>query len=115
MRRFVVANPFLCAGVTGTLLFGLWLALGLQPNDSGIGQVLFYAWRVLAAPVHLATNVLGPLTNGWPDALDGGAAVLVGLLPYLLADSLWRWGRRTGRIPMPRLFDHVPEGDGGHP
>jgi hypothetical protein len=101
MRRLVVANPFLTAGLIGTLLFGIWLALGLPP-DEGVGQALFYVWRVLAAPVHLATNVLSPLTDRWPDALDGGAAVVVGLVPYVVADALWRWGRRRGRVPAPR-------------
>jgi hypothetical protein len=95
MRRLVAANPFLSAGLLGTLLFGLWLVLGLHPHDGGVGQASFYVWRVLAAPVHLATNVLSPLTDPWPDALDGGAAVVVGLVPYVAADRLWRrWLRR---------------------
>lgn len=74
MRRFVAANPVLTTGLLGTLLFGVWLALGLQPRDGGLGQATFYLWRVLAAPVHLASNALAPLTNDWPDALAGGAS-----------------------------------------
>jgi hypothetical protein len=101
MHRFAAANPFLTAGLIGVLLFGIWLASGLEPGDGGLGQALFYAWRILAAPVHLATNVLGPLTNHWPDALDGGAAVVVGLFPYVMADALWRRGRRR-RAPWRR-------------
>jgi hypothetical protein len=97
MPRFILANPFLSAGLTGTLLFGIWLAFGLYPDDGGVGQALYFAWRVLAAPVHLATNVLAPFTDRWPDALDSGAAVVVGLLPYMVADALWRWGRQRGR------------------
>ena len=91
----------MCIGVLGTLVFGLWLALGLHPRDGGIGQATFYLWRVLAAPVHLATNVLAPLTDGWPDALDAAAAVVVGLLPYAVADALWRRraARRQGTTP----------------
>jgi hypothetical protein len=58
MPRFVVANPFLTFGLTGTLLFGVWLALGPEPADGGAGQLLFVLWRTSAAPVHLATNVL---------------------------------------------------------
>jgi len=96
MRRFVTANPFLSVGLVGTVIFGLWISLGLDPSDGGTGQASYYVWRVLAAPVHLATNVLGSVTDRWPDALDGGAAVVVGLMPYLVADWLWR-RRMRGR------------------
>jgi hypothetical protein len=100
MRRFLAANPFLSVGLLGTFIFGTWLALGLQPHDGGVGQAGFYLWRVLAAPVHVAANVLGRVTNDWPDVLDAGAAVVVGLLPYLAADALWRrWRRRRGHRP----------------
>jgi hypothetical protein len=102
MRRLVVANPFLTAGLTGTLIFGIWMALGLQPDDGGVGEALFLVWRVLAAPVHVAANVLAPFTNRWPDALDAGAAVVVGLSPCVAADALWRWGRRRGREELNR-------------
>jgi hypothetical protein len=98
MRHFILANPFLSAGLIGTLLFGIWLALGLHPDDGGVGQALYYACRVLAAPVHLAANGLAPFTDRWPDALDAGAAVVVGLFPYALADALWRWGRQRGGV-----------------
>jgi hypothetical protein len=97
MRRFIVANPFLSAGLIGTLLFGIWLALGLQPNHGVVGQALYVSWRLLAAPVHLAANLLGPFTDHWPDALDGGAALVVGLFPCVMADVLWRWGLRRRR------------------
>jgi hypothetical protein len=90
MRRFVTTNPFLCVGLLGTLIFGIWIVLGLDPSDGGAGQASYFVWRVLAAPVHLATNVLSPVTDHWPDALDGGAAVVVGLVPYVAADGLWR-------------------------
>jgi hypothetical protein len=99
MRRFLAANPFLSVGLLGTLIFGTWIALGLDPQDGGAGQAVFYVWRVLAAPVHLAANVLAPLTNDWPDVLDAGAAVVMGLLPYLAADALWRRWRRRGDRP----------------
>jgi hypothetical protein len=97
MRRFIVANPFLSAGLIGTLLFVIWLALGLQPDGGGVGQALYFSWRVLAAPVHLAANLLGPFTDHWPDALDGGAALGVGLFPCVMADALWRRGLRRCR------------------
>ena len=90
MRTFLRANPFLATGVLGTLIFGAWLAAGLSPRDGGVGEVVFYVWRVLAAPVHFATNVLAPVTNSWPDALDALAAVAAGLLPYALADWVLR-------------------------
>ncbi len=100
LRRLLTTHPFLCTGVLGTLVFGVWLALGLHPRDGGIGQATFYLWRVLAAPVHLAANILAPLTDGWPDALDAAAAVVVGLLPYTVADALWRRAvaRRQGNV-----------------
>jgi hypothetical protein len=98
MRRFLVANPFLSLGLLGTAIFGFWLLAGLDPSDGGVGQATFYLWRVLAAPVHVAANVLSPLTDGWPDPLDGAAAVLAGLLPCMAADGVWRrWNR--GRRP----------------
>jgi hypothetical protein len=102
MRHFMVANPFLSAGLTGILVFGIWVALGLQPDDGGVGQGLYLAWRVLAAPVHLAANVLAPLTDRWPDALDACAAVVLGLFPYVVADALWRWGRQRVRMSAGR-------------
>jgi hypothetical protein len=97
MRSVLRSNPFLCLGVLGTLLLALFVVLGLQPHDGGIGQLLFHAWRLLAAPVHLAANLLAPVTDGWPDALDAAAAIVTGLLPYLLADWLVR--RWRGRKP----------------
>jgi len=104
MRRFVVANPFLTVGLVGVLLFVLGLVLGLHPQDGGVGQATFFLWRVLAAPVHLAANVLAPVTDRWPDVLDAGAAVLVGLLPYAAADALWRrWRRATGAPARDRV------------
>ena len=102
MRRFVAANPFLSVGLLGTVIFGLWILLGLHPADGSVGQAMFYVWRVLAAPVHLAANVLAPLTNRWPDVLDAGVAVLVGLVPYVVADALWRRWQRGRREPAPR-------------
>jgi hypothetical protein len=94
MRRFLAANPFLSVGLLGIVIFAVWLVLWPDPGDGGVGQALFYVWRVLAAPVHLAANVLAPITDRWPDALDGGAAAALGLVPYLAADALWRrWSR----------------------
>ena len=90
MRSVLRSHPFLALGLLGVLLFAMWLALGLQPHDGGLGQALFYAWRVLAAPVYLATNLLAPVTDRWPDALDAAAALLVGLSPYVAADWLVR-------------------------
>jgi len=90
MRSVLRSHPFLTLGLFGVLLFGLWLALGLQPHDGGVGQALFYAWRVLAAPVYLATNLLAPITDRWPDALDAAAALVVGLSPYVAGDWLVR-------------------------
>lgn len=90
MRALLRTNPFLSIGLLGTLIFGVWLAAGLSPRDGGVGEVVFHVWRVLAAPVHVATNLLAPITNSWPDALDALAAVAVGLLPYALADWVLR-------------------------
>jgi hypothetical protein len=101
MRRFLAANPFLSFGLLGCSIFGFWLVAGFDPHGGGVGQVLFFVWRVLAAPVHLATNVLAPLTDHWPDALDAGAAVAVGLVPYLAADVLWRRWTHRRRTPAP--------------
>ncbi|HEY0971803.1 MAG TPA: hypothetical protein VGE02_12615 [Gemmatimonadales bacterium] len=96
MRSSLRSHPFLGIGLLGLLLFALWLALGLQPRDGGVGEALFYTWRVLAAPVHLAANVLAPVTDGWPDVLDAAAVVVVGLLPYVAADWIVRQLRRRG-------------------
>jgi hypothetical protein len=103
MRSVLRSHPFLALGLCGVLLFTVWLALGLQPHDGGVGQALFYAWRVLAAPVHLAANLLAPLTDAWPDALDATAALLAGLLPYVGADWLLRrWRGRRVSASLPR-------------
>lgn len=102
MRSTLRSHPFLAVGLLGTLVLGLWIALGLDPRDGGIGQLLFYTWRVLAAPLHLAANVLSPVTDRWPDVLDGAAVVVVGLLPYVVADWLlrrWRVARSAGHRP----------------
>jgi hypothetical protein len=87
-------HPFLALGILGLLLFGLWLALG-APTDGGVGTALFYSWRVLAAPVHLAANLLAPVTDKWPDVLDAAAVVIAGLAPCAAADWIVRrWRRR---------------------
>lgn len=92
------SHPFLGVGLLGIALFGIWLMLGAETRDGGLGHLLFYSWRLLAAPIHLATNVLAPVTDRWPDAADGIAAVVVGLLPYAGADWLLR--RRRRRRPI---------------
>jgi hypothetical protein len=96
LRRFLAANPFLFLGIVGVAIFGVWLALGLGPGDGGPGQALFWSWRVLAAPVHLAANLLAPFTDRWPDPLDAAAAVVAGLIPYIVADLAWRRIRARG-------------------
>jgi hypothetical protein len=107
-RRVLGSNPFLCTGVLGTLLFSLGLALSLQPRDGGVGQAMFYVGRVLAAPVHLASNLLAPITDSWPNALDAGAAVLAGLLPYVATDALWRRWRARVRATASRTLRRAP-------
>jgi hypothetical protein len=89
MRRFLQSNPFLAIGILGALLMGLWIAFGLSP-EAGVGRGIFLLWRTLAAPIHLATNVVGRYTETWPTALDALAALAVGILPYLVADWLLR-------------------------
>jgi hypothetical protein len=76
----------------------VWLLLGSP--QAGAGRVLFWTWRVLAAPLHAAANLLAPLTDNWPDPLDAAAAVLLGLLPWALADVIWRRVRRR-QVPHP--------------
>jgi hypothetical protein len=80
---------------------GLWIALDL-PHDHGVGRAIFLSWRALAAPVHMAANLLSPFTDEWPDLLDAAAALVAGLMPYAFADWLrrrWRASRRGGSGP----------------
>lgn len=86
-------HPFLAVGILGMLLFVLWLAVG-APIE-GVGRVLFYSWRTLAAPMHLAANLLSPVTDTWPDVLDSAAVAVSGLAPYAAADwFVRRWQRQ---------------------
>lgn len=95
--RALASNPFLTLGLAGVLVFAAWVLLGLDPRDGGVGQGLFLLWRALAAPVHVAANLLAPATDQWPDALDAGAALVAGLVPYVLADAIWRRWRARAR------------------
>lgn len=84
LTEMIRDNPFLCAAfLAGLTLFALI-------SDVGSSSILNPAWNVLGFGFHL--------TAGWPERLlpDApewmllAAAGVIGLIPYLLADVIWR-------------------------
>jgi len=78
-------NPFLCAA----FLAGICLAA----VESGVGSatVLGWMWTILGYGFQLTASwpqKLLPGASGW---LEVGMGIALGLIPYLLADVVWRF------------------------
>lgn len=84
LKEMVVDNPFLCAA------FLAGLALAALHSDLGSSAILQTIWAVLGFGFHLTsswTDKLMPAAAGW---LAAAMAFVLGLIPYLLADMIWR-------------------------
>lgn len=84
LAEMVRDNPFLC------IAFLAGLCLAAVEADVGPREFLNWMWTVLGFGFHL--------TSGWPENLIPGSTgwlaigmgIVLGLIPYVLADIVWR-------------------------
>lgn len=84
-RRFIFDNPFLCVAIVTGLIFGAMLF------DLLSGEAAVAVWRFLGIGFHATANLLArwmPDIPGWLDAL---MVAVIGLVPYLVLDTVWRY------------------------
>lgn len=84
LTEMIRDNPFLCVA----FLAGLTLAA--LESDVGSRAVLDLLWVVLGFGFHLTATwpqKIIPGASGW---LEVGMGITLGLIPYLLADIIWR-------------------------
>lgn len=84
LSEMIRDNPFLCAAfLSGLALFALESSVGSR-------NILEWIWAVLGFGFHLTSDwpqKLMPGTTGW---LAAGMGIVLGLIPYLLGDIVWR-------------------------
>lgn len=96
---WVKRNPALTAGLLSLPCFAALAATELPPESPHF-RLLIGAWRVLGAGPHAAANLLARVAPALPGWLDVLLVVLLGAIPYLLADfALRRLLARKPRIP----------------
>jgi uncharacterized protein (DUF2336 family) len=99
MRRLLAQHPFSAAGLTGLAAFAVLIAANLD-LDTLAGAAVLALFRTLGASFHLAANLLAQHLPNLPGWLDAALVVLLGALPYPLADAAWRRLRRTRWRPL---------------
>lgn len=85
LRRFIFDNPFLCVAIVAGLIFGA-MYFGLASDSIAVA-----AWQLLGFGFHATANLLArwmPDIPGWLDAL---MVAVIGLVPYLVLDTVWRY------------------------
>ncbi len=84
LTEMIRDNPFLCAA------FLAGLALAAMEADVGSNAILELMWTVLGFGFHLTSSwpqKIMPEATGW---LIMAMGFVLGLIPYLLADIVWR-------------------------
>lgn len=84
LSEMIRDNPFLCAA------FLAGISLAALEADVGSRAILDLIWTVLGAGFHLTATwpeKLMPGVSGWLAVASG---IAIGLMPYLLADVIWR-------------------------
>ncbi len=89
LGRRLLDNPFLSLAIIAAIAFALLVLLEPAP-DSSLFSLLTTIWQTLGIGFYLAANLLARLIPDLPQLLDVALVVLIGLLPYLLADAIWR-------------------------
>ncbi|QKK02858.1 MAG: hypothetical protein HND55_09505 [Pseudomonadota bacterium] len=85
LRRWLVDHPFLCVAILAGLIFAA------MHTNLVSGSAVTTAWQYLGVGFHVTANVLARLLPGIPGWLDAAMVVVIGLLPYLVLDALWRY------------------------
>lgn len=84
LSEMIRDNPFLCAAfLSGLALFALL-------SNVGSPSVLNPMWNILGFGFHLTAGWPARLLSGAPQWMLLAAAGVIGLIPYLLADFIWR-------------------------
>lgn len=84
LTEMVRDNPFLCVA----FLAGLCLA-ALEANV-GSRDFLEWMWTVLGVGFHLTSGWPAKVIPGSTGWLATGMGIVLGLIPYVLADIVWR-------------------------
>jgi hypothetical protein len=98
-RSWTSRHPFLSLGLCSIPVFAL-LVLFEPPEGSPLLLALVALWQTLGFGPHAASNILAWAAPDLPAWLDLGLVVLLGAVPYLVADRLLRAiraARRAGR------------------
>lgn len=84
LMELIRDNPFLCvAFLSGLALFALL-------SDVGSPELVGLLWKVLGFGFHLVAGWPEKLLPDAPAWLYLAAAGVLGVIPYLLADVVWR-------------------------
>lgn len=89
LTEMIRDNPFLCAA------FLSGLSLAALEAEVGSAAVLELMWSLLGVGFRLTAGWPQSLMPGLGDELALAMGIAVGLVPYLLADGVWR--RLRGR------------------
>lgn len=84
LSEMVRDNPFLCAA------FLAGLSLAALESDVGSRAVFETMWAVLGFGFHLTATWPQKLMPGIPGWLGVAMGLVMGLVPYLIADFVWR-------------------------
>lgn len=87
VRQWSRAHPFLLVGL-GSFLPLLLLSSGALRPESLASRVLVALWHTLGFGPHMAANLLARLAPEIHEGLDTILVIVLGLLPYLAADTL---------------------------
>lgn len=85
LRRWVVDHPFLCVAILAGLIFG-----AMQSGLLG-GAAASTAWQILGFGFHATTNALARWLPDIPGWLETAMVAVIGLMPYLMIDAVWRF------------------------
>ena len=89
--KFVKARPFLVLAIITIAIGFAWHASGLKGNEGPWQHALYIAVYIIGFPFITAVQWLTHIT-GHP-AIAGSLGLLIGLIPYLIADALLRRAR----------------------
>lgn len=84
LSEMIRDNPFLCAA------FLAGLSLAALESDVGSRAILDLMWTVLGFGFHLTATWPQKLMPGIPGWLGIAMGLAMGLVPYLIADVIWR-------------------------
>lgn len=84
LMELIRDNPFLCAAFLAGIA---WLAFQAEVGSSAFFGLM---WRILGFGFHLTASWPQKLMTDLSGWLEVALSVILGLIPYLLADIVWR-------------------------